>query len=110
MFPNGGSKTSPPARAPRALLALVLALAFPLAGCGATVIDDEKSEDTLRVSLEESFERQISAVDCPSDQEVEPGAIFKCSVRFADGERATAVLEIRNEDADVDLVDIEANE
>lgn len=95
----------------RAFAALaVLALALGVAGCGDIVIDDEKAEDTLRASLEESFEREVAAVDCPSGQKVEPEAIFKCSIRFSDGQRATATLEIRNEDADVRTVSIEANE
>jgi len=88
----------------------VLLSAALLAGCGGTVLDDVKTEDAVQANLEESFERQIDAVDCPSDQEVEAGATFECSVRFSDGEEATATLRIKNEDADVDLIGLKANE
>lgn len=91
------------------MLAFVIA-AFALSGCGDTVIDDVKLEDTLQANLEESLERKIAAVDCPSDQKVEPKSTFTCSVRFANGDKATATLEIRNEDADVNLVGLKANE
>lgn len=95
----------------RALPVFAFALAaLALSGCGDTVIDDAKLEDTLQASLEESVERKIAAVDCPSDQKVEPKATFTCSVRYANGDRATATLEIRNKDADVSFVGLEANE
>jgi hypothetical protein len=86
------------------------AVALLAAGCGDTVIDDEKAEDAIQASLEESLDRKIAAVDCPSDQEVEKGATFDCSVRFGNGDRATASLEILNKDADVSLVDVKPNE
>lgn len=95
----------------RVLPVLALALAaIVIGGCGDTVLDGAKLEDTLQADLEGSVEREIVAIDCPSDQKVEPKATFTCSVRFAGGETATATLEIRNEDADVTLTDLKANE
>ena len=86
------------------------AVALLGAGCGGTVIDDAKAEDAIQASLEDSVEEKIDRVDCPSDQEVEAGATFTCSVVFPNGEEATAKLEILNEEADVTLVDLEANQ
>jgi hypothetical protein len=86
-----------------AALAL-LAFAFAAAGCGETVIDDVKAEGAIQSNLEKSLREKITAVDCPSDQEVETGKTFTCMVKFADGNEATATLKILNEDADVSLV------
>jgi Domain of unknown function (DUF4333) len=78
-------------------------------GCGDTVIDRTKAEDTLQASLEKSLHEKIKTVDCPSDVEVEAGSTFTCTVNFADGSRETATLKIRNEDADISLVGLETN-
>jgi len=86
-----------------AALAL-LAFAFAAAGCGETVIDDVKAEGAIQSNLEKSLREKITAVDCPSDQEVETGKTFTCTVKFADGNEATATLKILNDDADVSLV------
>jgi hypothetical protein len=88
-----------------ALLAVVLAAA----GCGETVIDDVKAEGAIKSSLEKSLHEKITAVDCPSDQKVEAGKTFACTVDFSSGKQATATLKIRNEDADVSLVGLKPN-
>jgi hypothetical protein len=89
----------------RALAALaLLAFAFAAVGCGETVIDDVKAEGAIKSSLEKSLHEKITAVDCPSDQKVEAGETFACTVDFSGGKQATATLKIRNEDADVSLV------
>jgi Domain of unknown function (DUF4333) len=85
-------------------LALGLALAFLALGCGDTVIDSGKTEETIKASLEKSRHEKISAVDCPSDQKVVAGATFVCTVEYPNGERKTATLKIRNTDADLTLV------
>jgi len=81
-----------------------------LAGCGDTVLDDTKSEDVVQASLEDSLHEKIAAVDCPSDQKVEPGETFTCTVLFPGGKQATATLKILNKDADVSLVGLKANQ
>jgi Domain of unknown function (DUF4333) len=86
-----------------AALAL-LVIAFAAAGCGETVLDDVKTEATLQHSLEGSLHAKIKSVDCPSDQKVEAGQTFTCTVIFSDGKQATATLKIRNKDADVSIV------
>lgn len=74
-----------------------------LYGCG-TVVDPVKLQDTVQASLEDSIHEKIKAVDCPSDQSVDPGATFTCEVTFADDRREIAVLEIRNKDADISMI------
>jgi len=89
---------------PRLFLVLVLLCALvALYGCG-TVVDREKLQDTIQASLERSIHEKIKAVDCPSDQSVEPGATFTCDVIFADDRREEAILKIRNKDADISMV------
>ena len=84
------------------LLGAVSLLVF-VAGCGETVIDSSKTEDALEANLSKSLNKKVSSVDCPSDQKVEKGATFTCSVKFSDGKEETATLKILNEDADVSV-------
>ena len=90
------------------VLAVVVGLAL-LAGCGETVIDEAKLEDTVQQSLAGSQGRAVKAVECPSDQEVVVDSTFTCTVEYSDGGKATATLRIRNEDADLDLIDLRSN-
>jgi Domain of unknown function (DUF4333) len=85
-----------------AVIALFIGL-VALYGCG-TVVDRVKLQDTVQASLEDSIHEKIKAVDCPSDQSVDPGATFTCEVTFADGRREVATLTIRNKDADISMV------
>jgi hypothetical protein len=82
----------------------LLLVAFAGLGCGETVIDDVKAEGAIQSNLEKSLDEKISTVDCPSDQKVEAGKTFICTVKFSDGKQADATLKILNEDADVSLV------
>lgn len=84
------------------LIALLIGL-VALYGCG-TVVDQVKLQDTVQASLEDSISEKIKAVDCPSDQSVDPGATFTCEVTFADNRREVATLTIRNKDADISMV------
>ena len=76
-----------------------------LYGCG-TVVDKVKLQDTIQASLEDSIHEKIKQVECPSDESVDPGATFSCVVIFSDDRREVATLEIRNEDADITMIDI----
>ncbi len=76
-----------------------------LYGCG-TVVSREKLEDTIQASLESSIHEKIKGVECPSDQSVDPGATFTCEVIFSDDRREAATLKIRNEEADISMVDL----
>jgi hypothetical protein len=98
--------SSGPPRRFRLRFFLALTLVFgvvALAGCG-TVVDKEKLEDTVQASLEKSIHEKIKTVECPSDQSVDPGATFTCTVTFSDDRREVATLKIRNKDADISMV------
>jgi hypothetical protein len=84
-----------------ALLAAVLAVFA--SGCGDTVIDEAKAEDAVQQSLEDSLDKKVDSVDCPSDEKVEAGRAFSCAVTLGDGQKGTATLLIRNDDADVKI-------
>jgi hypothetical protein len=92
--------------------AAVLALgvvAVVAVGCGDTVIDSSKAEGAIQSNLEKSLHHKVSSVSCPSEQKVEPGATFDCTVDFANGKQATATLKILNKEADVSLINLTAN-
>ena len=91
-----------------ALAALVL-VPLLLAGCGETVIDDVKTEDAIEKNLKDSLGKKVTAVDCPAGVEVEKGATFDCTVKLAGGKSETATLKILNEDADVEVADLQAD-
>lgn len=90
-------------------LALLLALATVAVGCGDTVLDSAKTEETIEANLEKSVHEKIKAVDCPSNQRVEVDKTFTCTVIYADGKQATATLKIRNKEADVSFVGLKLN-
>jgi NAD(P)H-hydrate repair Nnr-like enzyme with NAD(P)H-hydrate epimerase domain len=88
--------------------AAITLLAVLLVGCGGTVVDPVKTEDTLQASLEKSFHEKITSVDCPSGQDVTPGATFKCEVTFSDDKRKAALLKIRDKEADLTTLGLES--
>jgi hypothetical protein len=104
VFPAPQGPKSPFGSRFLAVFALLAAL-LALAGCG-TVVDKVKLQDTIQASLEDSIHEKIKTVECPSDQSVDPGATFSCIVVFVDDRREVATLEIRNEDADISMIDI----
>jgi hypothetical protein len=87
----------------------LLAMGLVAAGCGDTLIDGTKTEDTLKASLENSLHEKITSVECPSDQKVKPGKTFTCTVDFADGKHATATLKIRDKEANISVVGLKQN-
>jgi NAD(P)H-hydrate repair Nnr-like enzyme with NAD(P)H-hydrate epimerase domain len=88
-------------------VAALLAVAFLAVGCGETVIDDVKTEAAIEENLQNSVGQKVSSVDCPSGVEVEAGKTFDCTVKLADGKQETATLKIINEDADVEVTDLQ---
>jgi hypothetical protein len=91
------------------VVALLGALLLGVSGCGDTVIDDAKTGEAIKASLEKSLHEKIKAVDCPSNVKVEAGKTFTCTVDFPKGDEATATLKIRDSEADVSLVGLEAS-
>jgi hypothetical protein len=102
VFPAPPGPKSPFGTRVFAAIALLVAL-LALAGCG-TVVSQEKLQDTIQASLEDSIHEKIKQVECPSDQPVDPGATFTCDVIFSDDRREVATLEIRNKDADISMI------
>ncbi len=90
-------------------LAAAIAIAIAASGCGDTVIDNAKAEGAIKANLEKSVREKISAVDCPSNQKVEAGKQFTCTIEYSNGAQATATLKIRNKDADVSFVGLKLN-
>jgi Domain of unknown function (DUF4333) len=86
------------------------AAAIVASGCGETVIDPVKAEETIKASLEKSLHEKIRAVECPSGVKVEAGASFTCTVDFSNGSKEIAKLKIRDKEADISLVGLEKNE
>jgi hypothetical protein len=84
----------------------LFAVSAVVAGCGGTVIDGTKTEEQLQASLTKSLHEKVSSVDCPSDQAVEAGAMFTCSVQLSNGKTDTVTLKIRNKDADLSVIDL----
>jgi ABC-type phosphate/phosphonate transport system substrate-binding protein len=87
------------------LLGLVAVLAFAV-GCGEAIIDSAKTEDALEANLTKSLHKKVSSVECPSDQKVEKGATFTCTVNLTGGKTETATLKILNDDADVSVTNL----
>jgi hypothetical protein len=88
-------------------VAALLAVAFLAVGCGETVIDDAKTEAAIEDNLQKSLGKKVSSVDCPSDVEVKAGASFDCAVTLNDGKEETASLKIINDDADVEVTNLQ---
>jgi NAD(P)H-hydrate repair Nnr-like enzyme with NAD(P)H-hydrate epimerase domain len=88
-------------------VAALLAVAFLAVGCGETVIDDAKTEAAIEENLQKSLGKKVSSVDCPSDVEVKAGASFDCAVTLTGGKEETASLKIINDDADVEVTNLQ---
>jgi hypothetical protein len=91
-----------------ALATLAIAV-FVAIGCGGTILDLSKTEDQIKDEVEQTQQKKVSSVDCPSDVEVEPKAKFSCTIHLADGSTSTATLLIRNEDADLTFLTLQPN-
>jgi len=91
------------------MTAVLAALALAVAGCGETVIDTSKTEDTIQADVEKTRGEKVESVECPQP-EVEPGTTFDCTVNYPGGKEATVTLKIRNEDADLSTVGFEFND
>jgi len=91
------------------MTAVLAALAFAAIGCGETVIDTSKAEDTIQADVEKTRGEKVESVECPQP-EVEPGTTFDCTVSYPGGKEATVTLKIRNEDADLSTVGFKFND
>jgi uncharacterized cupredoxin-like copper-binding protein len=92
------------------LLIALLAAATAAVGCGETVVDDVKLEEQLKHEFETKRGEKIKSVDCPSGVQVKPKTKFDCTVVPQKGKKETAVLLIRNDEADITLVEVKSGE
>ncbi len=103
------------------LLAGLALAAVLLSGC-REVLDSGSTEDQLTSLLEKkpvnrrvadeigiSPDEKVTSVDCPSDQDIEKGAEFECTVTFANGAKATETMRIVNENADLHALGLSAS-
>ena len=90
---------------------MALAIAgFGLAGCGKTVVDDVKLEETLKDNVESSRGEKVKSVDCPTEIEVKAQGRIRMHDHPRKGKKETAVLRIKNEDADIEVVEIKSGD
>ena len=89
---------------------MLFLVALSASGCASTVIDSAKLEATIKSNMERSLHQKVASVDCPSDQKVETGANFTCTIEFSNGKHATSTWKIRNKEADVKLVGFKKTE
>ena len=92
-----------------ALAGLAIAV-LGLGACGETVVDDVKLEETLKDNVESSRGEKVKSVDCPTDIEVKAKTEFECTITPQKGKQETAVLLIKNEDADIEVVEIKSGD
>jgi hypothetical protein len=88
-------------------VAALLAVAFLAIGCGGTNLDLSKTEDQIQANIENTQDTKVASVDCPSGVAVDPGATFSCTVHLSNGETDTATLRIRDEDANLDFINLQ---
>ena len=86
---------------------VVLLSALLAVGCNETVVDDAKTEDLIEQNVERTAGTKVESVDCPSGVDVERGARFECTVSLVGGEEKTARMKVLNEDADLELADLQ---
>jgi Domain of unknown function (DUF4333) len=92
-----------------ALAGLAIA-ALGLGACGETVVDDVKLEETLKDNVESSRGEKVKSVDCPTGIEVKAKTEFNCTIIPQKGKQETAVLRIKNKDADIEVVEIKSGD
>jgi len=92
-----------------ALLVVLVLVPFQVLGCGGTQLDSSKVEDQVEANLENTQGKKVSSVDCPSGVDVDPGAKFSCVVHLSGGGTETATLLIRDKDANLSLLKLQAN-
>jgi NAD(P)H-hydrate repair Nnr-like enzyme with NAD(P)H-hydrate epimerase domain len=88
-------------------IAVLFAVASLAVGCGGTNLDLSKTEDQIQANIENTRDTKVASVDCPSGVAVDPGATFSCTVHLSGGDTATATLRIRDEDANLDFVNLQ---
>jgi hypothetical protein len=90
----------------KTLVALVAVFGLVLAGCGETVLDNQKLEETLPHDLRSSVSEPVKSASCPSGVQVEKGKTFSCEIVLAGGKKETVKLKFLNDEADYGIVSL----
>jgi Domain of unknown function (DUF4333) len=91
------------------LIAALSVVLLALSGCGETVLDNQKLEETLPHDLRSSVPEPIKSASCPSDIKVEKKKKFECEIVLKSGKKDTVKLEFLNDEADYGVVSISPN-
>jgi Domain of unknown function (DUF4333) len=87
-------------------LVLLAVFGLALVGCGETVLDNQKLEETLPHDLRSSVSEPVKSASCPSGVEVEKDKIFSCEIVLASGKKETVKLKFLNDEADYGIVSL----
>jgi hypothetical protein len=80
------------------VIAAAAVSALALAGCGSTVIDNDKVQNTIKATLAKNGYSNIS-ISCPSDVPAKQGRSFTCTATYtANGQSGTATIPVNQLD------------
>lgn len=83
---------------PTGAAAVVMAL---LAGCGTTMIDSGKAEDSIKKLVVDQAGVKVRSVDCPEGKEAKAGDTFTCAVTASDGTKGDALVTEKDDEGNV---------
>ena len=84
-------------------LAVPLALAAAIAGCGETRIDADKAEGLIRDLVSERVGAKVATVACPDGITAKKGVTFSCRVAGTDATKGNVVVTGRDSRGSVDV-------
>jgi hypothetical protein len=87
----------------RGLLGLLILAAVVMGGCGATGIDDKKTEDYIAKRVREQVGAAVKSVSCPSGLTAKKGETFECTVTAPDGTTGKATVTEKDDEGRVSV-------
>lgn len=81
--------------------AAVVVVAALLAGCGTTMIDSGKAEDSIKKLVLEQAGAKVKAVDCPDGKPAKAGDTFTCTVTGTDATKGDALVTEKDDEGNV---------
>lgn len=84
----------------RLLTSGAVTLALAASGCDTTdtLLDQFEVEDGIAAKLAKTDGKRPKSVTCPEDVKQEKGETFDCDIKYRDGTKATAKVELTNDD------------
>jgi hypothetical protein len=80
-----------------AALGFVMASSVLVAACGATTVDVDAVEKSVRESIDGPGSVKVDMVDCPDDQEAKVGKTFTCTYDLTDGTSGEVTVSVADE-------------